>query len=147
MSRENQFLSLILCDVDFFKRYNDYYGHLSGDDCLKQIAQAIQASIHRPADLAARYGGEEFVVILPNTPLNGAITVAQTIQAAVRSLQIPHHYSSVSETVTLSLGVCSLIPNPAFSPASLIETADQALYTAKQQGRDRFASKIHMTNH
>jgi diguanylate cyclase (GGDEF)-like protein len=147
MTRENQFLSLILCDVDFFKRYNDYYGHLSGDDCLKQIAQAIQSSIHRPADLAARYGGEEFAVILSNTPLNGAITVAQTIQAAVRSLQIPHQYSLISDIVTLSLGVCSMIPNPAFSPASLIETADQALYAAKQQGRDRFASKIHMTNH
>jgi diguanylate cyclase (GGDEF)-like protein len=147
MTRENQFLSLILCDVDFFKRYNDYYGHLSGDDCLKQIAQAIQSSIHRPADLAARYGGEEFAVIFSNTPLNGAITVAQTIQAAVRSLQIPHQYSLISDIVTLSLGVCSMIPNPAFSPASLIETADQALYAAKQQGRDRFASKIHMTNH
>ncbi|MGB3535389.1 MAG: diguanylate cyclase [Microcoleaceae cyanobacterium] len=147
MIRENQFLSLILCDVDFFKRYNDYYGHLSGDDCLKKIAQAIQSSIHRPADLAARYGGEEFAVILPNTPLNGAITVAKIIQQTIKALNIPHHQSLICDTVTLSLGVCSMIPDDSFSPASLIETADQALYSAKQQGRNRFASKIHMTNH
>ncbi|MGB3405359.1 MAG: diguanylate cyclase [Microcoleaceae cyanobacterium] len=147
MTRENQFLSLILCDVDCFKRYNDHYGHLSGDDCLKQVAQAIQSSIHRPADLAARYGGEEFAIILPNTPLNGAITVAQFIQKNIRDLQIPHHNSLVNNMVTISLGVCSMIPSAEFSPEDLIETADQALYSAKQQGRNRFASKIQMTDH
>lgn len=141
MARAQEILSLILCDVDFFKQYNDFYGHLAGDDCLKQIAQAIQSSIRRGGDLAARYGGEEFAIILPNTPPRGALTVAQTIQQTIHSLQIPHERSQIHSMVTISLGISSLIPNDQSSPNQLIDIADQALYMAKQQGRDRFMMK------
>ena len=123
--REKQFLSLILCDVDFFKNYNDKYGHPAGDDCL------------RPGDLVARYGGEEFVVILPNTNFEGAMQIAQEIRQGVDTLHLPHALSTVSNHVTLSLGGASIIPNPNYSPTDLINSADQALYSAKKQGRNR----------
>ncbi|MEH2351892.1 PAS domain S-box protein [Nostoc sp.] len=130
-------LSLILLDVDFFKLYNDTYGHLGGDDCLRQLASALKNIVKRPADLVARYGGEEFAVILPNTEIQGAIYVAQTIGQAVRDLAIPHTQSRVCDRVTVSLGVVSIVPNSEISPPDLINAADKALYVAKQQGRDR----------
>ncbi|MBW4564497.1 MAG: PAS domain S-box protein [Mojavia pulchra JT2-VF2] len=130
-------LSLILFDVDFFKHYNDTYGHLAGDDCLRQVANTLKRVVQRPADLVARYGGEEFTVILPLTEMQGAIHVAQTIRQAVRNLAIPHARSCVSNYVTVSLGIVSILPNSEFSPSDLINAADKALYTAKQQGRDR----------
>jgi diguanylate cyclase (GGDEF)-like protein len=136
--REQQTLSLILCDVDFFKLYNDYYGHQSGDHCLQQVAQAMQRAVKRPADLVARYGGEEFVVILPNTEAEGAIIVAQALQNQVASLKILHAKSQVSDYITLSLGVSSMIPLPDTAPKDLIAIADAALYEAKKQGRDRW---------
>ncbi len=136
MMRERQFLSLILCDVDFFKNYNDTYGHPAGDDCLRNVAQAIRHQAKRPGDLVARYGGEEFVVILPNTNSEGAVQVARDIRQEVNALNLPHSRSKISNHVTLSLGVASIIPNPSYSPTDLINTADQALYSAKQQGRD-----------
>lgn len=137
LKREQMPLSLILFDVDFFKRYNDTYGHLAGDDCLRQLGSALKSVIKRPADLVARYGGEEFAVILPNTEIEGAISVAQTIRQAVYDLIIPHAQSSVCDRVTVSLGVASIVPNCETSPQDLINAADKSLYIAKQQGRDR----------
>ncbi|WP_066384695.1 MULTISPECIES: diguanylate cyclase domain-containing protein [unclassified Anabaena] len=138
LAREQQPLSLILFDVDKFKLYNDYYGHLAGDDCLIKIAQTVQKIVYRPADLVARYGGEEFAVLLPNTDLAGAIKVAQKIQQAVYDLAIPHAKSNVKDIVTLSLGIASSIPALDIKPDTLIAAADKALYNAKQQGRDRY---------
>ncbi|MDZ8236359.1 MAG: PAS domain S-box protein [Nostoc sp. ChiQUE01a] len=137
LKREKMPLSLILFDVDFFKPYNDTYGHLAGDNCLKRIASALLSIVKRPADLVARYGGEEFAVILPNTEIKGAIHLAQAIRQAVRNLAIPHAQSSVCDYVTVSVGVVSTVPNGEMSPQDLINEADKALYTAKQQGRDR----------
>jgi diguanylate cyclase (GGDEF)-like protein len=133
-------LSLILFDVDYFKAYNDCYGHLRGDECLQQIVQAASQEIKRPTDLLARYGGEEFAVVLPNTTLDGAIIVAQAIQLAVQRLAVPHTQSQIGQIVTISLGVASLSSSTQ-STDDLIISADQALYEAKSQGRDRIAVK------
>lgn len=135
--REQLPLSLILGDIDFFKRYNDTYGHQAGDDCLRNVAMKIRLSVKRPADLVARYGGEEFAVILPNTDAKGAIHVAETIRQGVETLKIPHGGSESSKYVTLSLGVSSLIPNPLVNLEALINQADQALYRAKAGGRNQ----------
>ncbi len=135
--REQQPLSLLLFDVDYFKRYNDFYGHQLGDECLIKLAQAVQQIVSRSADLVARYGGEEFVVILPNTNSEGAMAIAQQIHAAIQDLAIPHQASKVSNTVTISLGITSLIPTADLSTIDMIEQADQALYRAKQQGRNQ----------
>ncbi|MEA5625905.1 PAS domain S-box protein [Nostoc sp. UHCC 0251] len=137
LKRDQVPLSLILLDVDFFKLYNDTYGHLAGDDCLRQLASTFKSIVKRPADLVARYGGEEFAVILPNTEIQGAVYMAQTIRQAVRNLAIPHAQSSVCDRVTVSLGVVSIVPNSEISPQDLINAADKALYIAKQQGRDQ----------
>ncbi len=137
LAREQGAIALILCDIDNFKAYNDTYGHLAGDACLKQVAQAIQATARRPADLVARYGGEEFAIILPNTDHHGAMRVAEAIQVAIRSLQIPHSQSSVGQYVTVSVGIFSTIPTPGSSPEFLVSVTDQLLYNAKNQGKDR----------
>lgn len=142
LAREQKPLSLILCDIDFFKRYNDNYGHPAGDACLVQIAQAINHSVKRPADLVTRYGGEEFAVILPNTDHKGAIYVARTIQNQVRKLQLKHVGSNVANYVTVSMGVANTIPGDNSSPQDLVAATDLALYQAKQQGRDRYCIKI-----
>ena len=136
-AREGQPISLVMFDVDYFKHYNDCYGHQLGDDCLKQIAYAASLALKRPADLMARYGGEEFAVILPNTDAEGAIAVAQAIQQDVRRLQIPHAQSQIGDRVTLSLGVSSMIPISNTTSDDLVAAADEALYAAKSQGRDR----------
>ncbi|MEH2349676.1 MAG: diguanylate cyclase [Nostoc sp.] len=140
LAREQQPLSLILCDVDKFKLYNDYYGHLGGDDCLITIAQTMQQIVYRPADLVARYGGEEFSVLLPNTDLVGAIAVAESIQQAIHDRAIPHAQSDVKDIITLSLGISSVIPTCDIKPHTLILSADQALYNAKHKGRDRYCT-------
>jgi diguanylate cyclase (GGDEF)-like protein len=137
MAREQQFLSLILADVDFFKRYNDTYGHLAGDDGLRQVAGVLQAAVKRPGDLVARYGGEEFAVVLPNTPIAGAMRVAERIQQGLRQLELAHEQSTVSPYVTLSQGVATLVPQPISTPNELLGLVDAALYRAKAAGRDR----------
>ena len=137
LARQQEPLSLIICDIDFFKLYNDNYGHVVGDNCLKEIASTIAKAVNRPADLVARYGGEEFAIILPNTEISGARKVAQNIHHAVTSLKIPHERSPVNKYVTLSLGIASVIPSNSQSCITLIQLADRALYQAKHQGRNR----------
>jgi diguanylate cyclase (GGDEF)-like protein len=134
--REKISLSVILCDIDFFKQYNDTYGHVIGDECLKQVAQAINQAVKRPADLVARYGGEEFMVILPNTPLEGALKVARDIQKTLQSFRIIHDASSINQYITLSIGLANTIPESIYQPITLIKAADSALYKAKQNGRN-----------
>jgi len=146
--REQGSISLLLCDIDYFKQYNDTYGHATGDDCLRFIAQALKQSVKRSIDLAARYGGEEFVVILPNTPSDGAFHVAQEIHKAMQQLNIPHAASAVKHHVTLSIGIATVIPTPNMVPLDLIKAADQALYQAKANGRNRsykYSCKINGT--
>jgi diguanylate cyclase (GGDEF)-like protein len=139
MVREKSPLSLLLCDVDFFKQYNDTNGHPMGDECLRQIARVIETGAKRPGDLASRYGGEEFAVVLPNTPVEGATQVAEAIRVGVKALQISHPDSKVSKYVTLSLGIASILPHqsPQLLSETLITAADKALYHAKAAGRDR----------
>ena len=137
MTREQASLSLILGDLDFFKAYNYTYGRQEGDKCLQQVAQAIASVVKRPADLVPRYGGEEFVVILPHTKAEGALRMAEEIVSKVKALKIPHINSQISNYLTLSLGVASIIPSPEYSGALLINAADRSLYEAKTQGRDR----------
>lgn len=137
LNRDQAPLALILCDVDYFKLYNDTYGHSAGDVCLAQIAQAIQGAIKRPTDLAARYGGEEFAVVLPNTDVVGAVRVVRLLRQRIRQLKIPHPTSPVQPWVTLSFGVAAAYAATQTTIADLIEAADQALYQAKAQGRDR----------
>lgn len=137
--REGGYLSLILLDIDYFKYYNDYYGHQAGDTCLIQLAQTAAQQLKRPSDMFARYGGEEFAVVLPNTNLDGAIIVAESIQQAIRDLSIPHQKSKVSDVVTVSMGINCLIPHLDLSIDDLIKMTDDVLYQAKQQGRDRYS--------
>ncbi|WP_434684576.1 diguanylate cyclase domain-containing protein [Pseudanabaena minima] len=140
--RDQTCLSIILIDIDYFKCYNDFYGHLSGDDCLIRVAQTAAKQIKRPDDLFARYGGEEFVVLLPNTNIDGAILIAESIQQAIRNLNIPHKDSQVSEIITISMGIAGLIPTSDKSPEHLVALSDKALYGAKEQGRDRYVVGI-----
>ena len=138
-------LSLLLCDVDFFKKYNDTYGHQAGDVCLQQVASALRCAVRR-SDLVARYGGEEFAVILPHADSEIATRIAERIVSQVRELKLPHASSAISDYVTLSCGVVSLkvdaqlLKDPTWSCATLVAQADKALYKAKEQGRDRFVS-------
>ncbi len=136
--REQQSIALLIGDIDFFKQYNDTYGHQGGDDCLKQIAQVMENVPKRPADLVARYGGEEFGVILPNTNIAGAIEISEQICQAVRDLKISHEKSLVASYVTLSLGISCIIPTTENNVTEFIEMADKALYKAKHQGRNQF---------
>ncbi|TMH39092.1 MAG: diguanylate cyclase [Betaproteobacteria bacterium] len=137
-TREKAPVSLILSDVDHFKAFNDCYGHQAGDDCLRRVAAALSSAGRRPADLAARYGGEEFAIVLPGTVLEGAVDVAQAVSRVIGSLAIPHARSAVDKNVTLSQGIVSLIPEKETASEDLIQHADQALYQAKQQGRNRY---------
>jgi len=136
LARESRPLALALFDVDFFKGYNDTYGHLAGDNCLRQIAAAAQQTVRRPADLVARYGGEEFALLMPNTGEAGAMAIAHQLRHAVGQLGIYHGASPLDHQVSLSVGVASLIPTAEEPAESLINAADVALYRAKAQGRD-----------
>ena len=138
LEREQAPLSLILCDIDFFKNYNDTYGHQSGDECLKKVAQILHQVAQRPGDLAARYGGEEFAVVLPNTDSVGAVYIAETILSSIRTKNLIHESSKISSYLTLSLGIATIIPQDSSSLKWLIAKADEALYRAKQTGRDRY---------
>ncbi len=135
--RETESLSLIMCDVDFFKQYNDCYGHQPGDECLKLVASSLADAMQRPTDLVARYGGEEFVVLLPGTHARGAIKVAERVRQAVLDLQLPHEQSAVNECVSISLGAATVAPMIKHRPGELLLAADQALYAAKKAGRNR----------
>ena len=135
--REQAPISLLLCDIDYFKLYNDTYGHQAGDRCLTIVAQTIKNGAKRPADLVARYGGGEFAVILPNTNLFGAVKIAEGLRLEILNLQIPHAGSDVSQVVTISIGAASQIPVREHSPATLIDKANRALYQAKTEGRNR----------
>lgn len=137
LAREKAPLALILCDIDYFKLYNDTYGHQAGDRCLKLVAQAISKAVKRPADLVARYGGEEFAVVLPNTSIEGAEYLAQQIRLYVEALQLPHINSSVDLYITLSLGVSGCIPKHNSVFDALIAAADSGLYQAKELGRNQ----------
>ncbi len=137
LARSGEVLSLILCDVDYFKKYNDTYGHLAGDACLQQVAKALQLAVKRPADVVARYGGEEFIIILPETGAAGALHVADQILRQVSSLKIPHRASEVADHVTVSVGVATTLPSLEVEPAQLVKKADESLYNAKQNGRNK----------
>jgi diguanylate cyclase (GGDEF)-like protein len=136
--RKQTSVSLILLDIDFFKQYNDCYGHLKGDDSLKQVASALLNELHRPTDLVARYGGEEFVIVLPDTSPDGAIHVAQRIIERLAEINIEHQKSTVANYLTMSMGIASLPPSNENSVLDFIESADKALYRAKQNGRNRY---------
>lgn len=134
-------LTLILCDVDFFKLYNDEYGHPSGDACLKRVAHALSSVMRSGLDLVCRYGGEEFGIILPNTPQDSALPVADRIKSVIEQLAIPHCQSKISQFVTLSMGIVTTVPNPDMFPSELVEATDQMLYQAKQKGRNCYVSQ------
>lgn len=135
--RGKQPLSLILCDIDFFKPYNDFYGHQAGDKCLIEVAKIMSNIVKRTSDFLARYGGEEFAIILPNTPQQGAFNVAENIRKEIESLQLPHEKSQISDYITISLGVATIIPTQDVSLESLIKSADNALYEAKKLGKNQ----------
>ena len=130
-------LSLLMVDIDFFKRYNDSEGHLKGDECLKKVAAAIENSVRDNLDLVARYGGEEFAVIIPETDMDHALRVAERIRRAVEDLKISHPNSEVSKFVTISVGVATMLPKKGMDKRELIRRADTALYRAKREGRNR----------
>ena len=135
--REQTSLSLILVDVDHFKRYNDHYGHQAGDAALQAVARVLTSTLRRPHDLLARYGGEEFVGVLPNTGLSEAVELAERMQAGVRALNLEHLGSPEAQVVTISLGVATVVARSDLAPQALVEAADQQLYAAKQAGRAR----------
>ena len=139
MQRRQEPLSLILCDVDYFKQYNDTYGHQAGNQCLKAIAGVLSELAHRSSDLAARYGGEEFILLLPGLNDEKAHLFAQRIQQRIAILDIPHAASKVAPIVTVSIGIATITPSPQFEPQKLFEQADKALYRAKSKGRNCIA--------
>ncbi len=144
LNRSGKPLSLILIDIDFFKKFNDCYGHQAGDDCLFQVAQALKSAVKRPADLAARYGGEEFVLLLPEIDIDGVLHVGSRVLATVAALQIEHCDSGIDPFVTLSLGAATMQPSAECSAAELLAAADKALYEAKAKGRNRLVVSDHI---
>lgn len=136
--REQKPLSLLMLDIDYFKAYNDFYGHPQGDSCLHQVAQVLTQAAGRSADGVARYGGEEFAILLPSTDLIGAIAIAEKIQCTLAHLRLAHRASPLQPTLTVSIGITCLIPTPPHPPKTLVQQADQALYQAKRQGRNQY---------
>jgi diguanylate cyclase (GGDEF)-like protein len=134
-------ISLIMMDIDFFKAYNDEYGHPAGDECLHRLAQALAECIRRPADLVARIGGEEFAGVLPETGIEGALIVAGQMRDRVNALNIPHAHSAAADRVTISLGAATAVPGVGQPAAELVQSADALLYRAKQSGRNRVESE------
>jgi diguanylate cyclase (GGDEF)-like protein len=127
----------MMCDVDFFKNFNDTYGHQAGDNCLRLVAKTLGAFAKRPGDFVARYGGEEFAILLFGTKAQYAQGIAEAMNEAVSNLNITHETSSVHSVVTISIGLCDIIPTAEFEPKDLVNKADQALYQAKKTGRNR----------
>jgi diguanylate cyclase (GGDEF)-like protein len=134
--RGNKPISLLLADIDYFKKYNDGYGHQAGDDCLKKVAKSLSDRVNRPGDLVARYGGEEFVVIMGDTSIDFAVKLAEKLRSSVAQMKIRHAYSDVADFVTFSIGAATLVPVPGLSFEKLINAADKALYRAKENGRN-----------
>jgi diguanylate cyclase (GGDEF)-like protein/PAS domain S-box-containing protein len=143
--REMSELSLLLLDLDYFKQFNDEYGHQAGDDCLRSVAAATRSALSRPDDLACRYGGEEFAVILSRTNADGAIEIAERIRHAIEGLQIPHLGNSAAPVVTASIGIATALARAGGTmrmPEGLLQAADHALYRAKSEGRNRFSKSL-----
>ncbi|MCW8854115.1 MAG: diguanylate cyclase [Gammaproteobacteria bacterium] len=135
--RHHQPLTVILCDIDHFKAFNDHYGHLHGDDCLKQVGVVLKNICKRPTDLAARYGGEEFAVVLSDCGQKNAMRMAEILRQTVENQSITHEYSSTAQVVTMSLGVCTQVPVQGDTAEHLLKKADEALYRAKHAGRNQ----------
>jgi len=130
-------LSLIFIDIDFFKKYNDHYGHQAGDDCLVQVASILEKSLGRSTDFVARYGGEEFVAVLPDTAMESSLAIAEQMRKNIEQANMPHASSDVASQVTLSLGVVATVPTDGITPDDLVKAADTALYEAKEGGRNQ----------
>lgn len=139
-SREDSCITIIMADIDDFKKYNDTYGHQAGDTCIKKVSEAMTCALRRPADFLSRYGGEEFVVVLPSTTAEGAVYVAEAVRSSVENLAIPHENSRASKRVTVSIGLAGATPDPDSRPDELIAKADAALYRAKDLGRNQIVS-------
>ncbi len=137
LTREAAPISIAMIDIDYFKLFNDAYGHLVGDDCLKKVAKALEKALFRPGDFIARYGGEEFVAVLPNAGLNGGLEIVRRMQSNIEALAINHVDSQVSDIVTVSIGLACALPDRGSGYASLIQCADGVLYNAKENGRNR----------
>lgn len=135
--RDTTALSLLMIDIDYFKPYNDHYGHVAGDECLRKVAQALRDHVHRPADVVARYGGEEFAVLLPLTPLGGALRVSDGLCKTIAGLSLPHARSAAANCVTVSVGACTMVPERGLDVEQIIAMADAQLYVAKKEGRNR----------
>ncbi len=144
--RNNTPLSVLLMDIDHFKRYNDCYGHRAGDDCLKQIAHALVGACERGSDFVARYGGEEFAAVLPNTSVKEAISFANKLRNAVNELNIPHKASLNADHVTISIGIATTENGQVYAEQTLLEEADLGLYQAKDAGRDQIVSRMIAVN-
>ncbi len=138
--RDEAPVSLLFCDIDYFKRYNDTYGHQAGDECLVRVAQAMEETLNRPADLVARYGGEEFIALLVDTDTEGARMLAERMRARIEELKLENRDSGVGPQLTVSLGVATVVPNPTLRPEDLVDLADRALYAAKAGGRNRVST-------
>jgi diguanylate cyclase (GGDEF)-like protein len=141
-ARNRNTFSLLMLDIDHFKAYNDAYGHLAGDDCLKQVASSQAQALVRPADFVARFGGEEFVCVLPETDEDGALVMAEKLRSAVEKLQIPHPMSPTSPMVTISVGVATTVPDNEQDSAAFVGVADELLYEAKHAGRNRVCHRV-----
>lgn len=140
-------ISMIMIDIDYFKIFNDTYGHLEGDSCLKAVANVIQNSLVRPGDLCARYGGEEFIILLPNTDKDGALHITNRIEETLASERIENINSDINSYVTVSMGVACIVPNSKITSSLLISKADQALYKAKGEGRNKTICLLDSENH
>jgi len=138
--RSGKPLSLVMADIDYFKSYNDNYGHIKGDECIVKVAKAMAQSVKRPMDLVSRYGGEEFAVVLTETDMNGATIVAEKIRKNINDLALTNEYSSIAPYITLSLGVATIIPSQSYTTEELINRADKSLYKAKSSGRNSVIS-------
>ncbi len=137
-SRSNHPISVLMLDIDFFKKFNDTYGHQDGDICIKKVATALTKTAHRADDIVARYGGEEFIIILPNTEKLGALSIAEKVLNNVLDMKIPHSNNAASKFVTVSVGVTSAVPKHTHTTDVFVKRADEALYTSKNNGRNQF---------